>query len=96
MIKTELYEIYLSLGSYLDDIDTLESSDPARGLLISIVAQTKLSIAIVAPTIDLHTGDRFRLRTHSIKTLVGRIFCNCFELLLSFTYIKYCKENICS
>lgn len=47
------YEIHLILGSNLDDVDTLESSNPARRLLISIVAQTKLSIAIVAPTIDL-------------------------------------------
>lgn len=43
----------LTLGSYLDDVDTLESSDSARSLLVSIVAQTQLPIAIVAPTIDL-------------------------------------------
>lgn len=47
------YEIHLTLGPYLDDVDTLESSNSARRLLVSIVAQTKLSIAIVAPTIDL-------------------------------------------
>ena len=38
--KKKLYEIHPSLGSYLDDVDTLEGSDPAWGLLISIVAQT--------------------------------------------------------
>lgn len=38
--QTKFYEIHLSLGSYLNDVDTLESSDPAWGLLISIVAQT--------------------------------------------------------
>lgn len=38
--QKELYEMHLSLGSHLDDIDTLESSDPAWGLLISIVSQT--------------------------------------------------------
>lgn len=35
-----MYEIRLSVGSYPDDVDPLESSDPAWGLLISIVAQT--------------------------------------------------------
>lgn len=48
-----LWKIRLSLGSDLDDVDTLECSDPARRLLVSIVSQTKLSIAIVAPTINL-------------------------------------------
>lgn len=52
----------LSLGSYLDDADALQSSDPTWGLLVSIVSQTQLSIAIVAPTVDLHEGDIFSVR----------------------------------
>lgn len=33
-------ELLMTFKAYLDDVDTLEGSDPAWGLLISIVAQT--------------------------------------------------------
>lgn len=83
----ELYEMHRSLGSYLDDVDTLESSDPARGLLISIVSQTELSIAIVAPTIDLQTRGKFRLR-------IGEgWFSVCLEIIL-FSSFKKKKKKI--
>lgn len=86
--KREIHELHLTLGSYLHDVDTLQSSDPAWGLLVPIVAQTKLSIAIVAPTIDLHTQGTHLEDAHSyIKALV--VFCtfraSCFLLLLAFT-----------
>lgn len=38
---------------YLDDVDALQSSDPARRLLVPIVSQAQLSVAVVAPTVDL-------------------------------------------
>lgn len=83
----ELYEMHRSLGSYLDDVDTLESSDPARGLLISIVSQTELSIAIVAPTIDLQTRGKFRLR-------IGEGWLSvCLEIIL-FSSLNKQKTNL--
>lgn len=85
----ELYETHRSLGSYLDDVDTLESSDPAWGLLISIVSQTQLSIAIVAPTIDLQTRGKFRLR-------IGEgWFSVCLGIIL-FSSFKKKKSDISS
>lgn len=47
-------------ASYLDNVDALKSSDPARRLLISIVAQTELPVAVVAPTVDLQTYNTSR------------------------------------
>lgn len=67
----------ISLGSDLDDVDTLESSNPAGRLLISIVSQTELSIAIVAPTINLQEkkkhARKFKLSKHDILTLLCHI-----------------------
>lgn len=53
ILSPALCKVYPSLGSDLNDVDTLECSNPARRLLVSVVAQTELPIAVVAPTINL-------------------------------------------
>jgi len=87
--NSRLTHIFLVKGKspiYLDYVDTLEGSDPARRLLISIVAQTQLSIAIVAPTIDLQKTNSGYAHTF-IRTLME----GCFLYVYGSLLIAYCK-----
>lgn len=67
-------KIHLSLGSDLDDVDTLESSDPARRLLVPIVSQTELSVAIVAPTINLQGKKKQHHKSLQAKKIYENVF----------------------
>ena len=68
----------VSIDSNLDDVDTLESSDPAWGMLVSIVPKTELAVAIIAPAIDLQTRDKL-LYTCNSKSTDKRNFSVCLQ-----------------
>lgn len=55
LIRVAAREKSLPGSQYLDDGDALQSSDPARRLLVPVVSQAQLPVAVVAPAVDLQT-----------------------------------------